>query len=245
MSTCRSCLGASADALSRLRAEDFVAGGFTVRPYPEDSPIPYTPLTSEREQTWEREARKALKHIARTFRGKEGKARSGPTLLWRTLHHPPRHNYAPFPVRTFIAVSCVSCSAVQGGRLIRERTISRSASPSSTPSRARSCPTCASRKTRLHPPRSPLHRTRPPPPRLRCRPSRTSSPRRRTSGSRTASGSTTRAALCSGRSTSSGTCCTRCQCRVAGCGATSCCTSASRLAPLSLSLFFLRLRQRL
>lgn len=115
MSTCRSCLVASADALSRLRAEDFVAGGFTVRPYPEDSPIPYTPLTSEREQTWEREARKALKHIARTFHGKEGKARNGPTLLWRTLHHPPRHNYAPFPVRTSLAVSC---SAVQGGRLI-------------------------------------------------------------------------------------------------------------------------------
>lgn len=25
--------------------------------------------------------------------------RKGPTLLWRTLHHPHRHNYTPFPVR--------------------------------------------------------------------------------------------------------------------------------------------------
>ncbi|KPV75034.1 uncharacterized protein RHOBADRAFT_53936 [Rhodotorula graminis WP1] len=83
--------------LRKYTEEDFVAAGFLTRPYPEDSPIPYTPLTAEREQTWEREARKALKHVARTFPGKEGKARNGPTLLWRSLHHPPRHNYAPFP----------------------------------------------------------------------------------------------------------------------------------------------------
>ncbi|BGP48613.1 hypothetical protein JCM10450v2_004489 [Rhodotorula kratochvilovae] len=83
--------------LRKYTEEDFVAAGYLHRPYPEDSPIPYTPLSLEREQTWEREARAALKHIARKFRGKEGKARNGPTLLWRTLHHPPRHNYAPFP----------------------------------------------------------------------------------------------------------------------------------------------------
>ncbi|GAA5843635.1 hypothetical protein JCM9279_000818 [Rhodotorula babjevae] len=83
--------------LRKYTEEDFVAAGFLTRPYPEDSPIPYTPLTAEREQTWEREARRALKHLARTFRGKEGKAKNGPALLWRSLHHPPRHNYAPFP----------------------------------------------------------------------------------------------------------------------------------------------------
>ena len=79
--------------------EDFVAAGFATRPYPEDSPIPYTPLSPEREMAWEREARAAIKLAARTFRGrKSGDAKDGPTLLWRTLHHPPRHNYAPFPV---------------------------------------------------------------------------------------------------------------------------------------------------
>ncbi|GAA6048631.1 hypothetical protein JCM3770_002066 [Rhodotorula araucariae] len=83
--------------LRKYTEEDFVAAGYLHRPYPEDSPIPYTPLSLAREQTWEREARVALKHIARTFKSKEGKARDGPTLLWRTLHHPPRHNYAPFP----------------------------------------------------------------------------------------------------------------------------------------------------
>lgn len=82
--------------------EDFVAAGFLTRPYPEDSPIPYTPLSLEREMAWEREARAAIKLAARTFRGeKSGKAEDGPTLLWRTLHHPPRHNYAPFPVSFF------------------------------------------------------------------------------------------------------------------------------------------------
>ncbi|GAA5869791.1 hypothetical protein JCM3774_003849 [Rhodotorula dairenensis] len=85
--------------LRRYTEEDFVAAGFLTRPYPEDSPIPYTPLSLEREQAWEREARAAIKLAARTFRGREtGRARDGPTLLWRTLHHPPRHNYAPFPV---------------------------------------------------------------------------------------------------------------------------------------------------
>ncbi|GAA5984315.1 hypothetical protein JCM10908_006140 [Rhodotorula pacifica] len=83
--------------LRRYTEEDFVAAGFTTRPYPEDSGIPHTPLSLEREQAWEREARKAIKLAAKTFRGeKSGKAKDGPTLLWRTLHHPPRHNYAPF-----------------------------------------------------------------------------------------------------------------------------------------------------
>ncbi|BGP55572.1 hypothetical protein JCM8202v2_003177 [Rhodotorula sphaerocarpa] len=84
--------------LRRYTEEDFVAAGHKSRPYPEDSPVPYTPLSLERLQQWEREARSAIKLAARTFRGrKSGKARDGPTLLWRTLHHPPRHNYAPFP----------------------------------------------------------------------------------------------------------------------------------------------------
>ncbi|GAA6003615.1 uncharacterized protein JCM10292_000651 [Rhodotorula paludigena] len=83
--------------LRKYTEEDFVAAGFPSRPYPEDSPIPYTNLSPEREKQWERDAREAIRHAARTFRGKEGKARNGPALLWRTLHHPPRHNYAPFP----------------------------------------------------------------------------------------------------------------------------------------------------
>lgn len=53
-------------------------------------------------QKWEREARSAIKLAARSFVGeKSRKAKDGPTLLWRTLHHPPRHNYAPFPVSAF------------------------------------------------------------------------------------------------------------------------------------------------
>lgn len=83
--------------LRKYTEEDFVAAGFPNRPYPEDSPIPYNALSSEREQNWEKEARKAIKHAAKSFRGKEGKTKNGPTLLWRSLHHPPRHNYAPFP----------------------------------------------------------------------------------------------------------------------------------------------------
>ncbi|BGO91798.1 hypothetical protein NBRC10512_003453 [Rhodotorula toruloides] len=83
--------------LRKYTEEDFVAAGFLSRPYPEDSPIPYTNLSPAREKTWEREARLAIKHTAELFRGKEGKARNGPPILWRTLHHPPRHNYAPFP----------------------------------------------------------------------------------------------------------------------------------------------------
>ncbi|GAA5893512.1 uncharacterized protein JCM6883_003543 [Sporobolomyces salmoneus] len=84
--------------LRKYTEEDFVAAGFPSRPYPEDSPIPYNALSRTREETWEREARKAMQHAARSFKGKEGKSsKNGPTLLWRSLHHPPRHNYAPFP----------------------------------------------------------------------------------------------------------------------------------------------------
>ena len=77
--------------------EDFVAAGFLTRPYPEDNPIPYTNLSPRREMVWEAEARKAIKSVASQFRGRDGSARAGPAILWRTLHHPPRHNYAPFP----------------------------------------------------------------------------------------------------------------------------------------------------
>ncbi|KAM0791620.1 hypothetical protein ACM66B_006059 [Microbotryomycetes sp. NB124-2] len=84
--------------LRKYTEEDFTAAGFLSRPYPEDSPIPYTNLSPQREATWEREARKAIKEIARAFPGKnDGVVKNGPIILWRTLHHPPRHNYAPFP----------------------------------------------------------------------------------------------------------------------------------------------------
>ena len=88
-----------APSLMSQLPEDFVAAGFPNRPYPEDSGIPYTNLSPAREATWQTEARKAIKEAARSFRGqRDGHARSGPVLLWRSLHHPPRHNYAPFPV---------------------------------------------------------------------------------------------------------------------------------------------------
>ncbi|KAK4047966.1 hypothetical protein OIO90_006004 [Microbotryomycetes sp. JL221] len=84
--------------LRKYTEEDFTAAGFLSRPYPEDSHIPYTNLSPQREATWEREARKAIREIARAFPGRnDGRIRSGPVILWRTLHHPPRHNYAPFP----------------------------------------------------------------------------------------------------------------------------------------------------
>lgn len=47
-----------------------------------------------RETAWENELRKAIKGVARHFKGDDGTARSGPPILWRTLHHPPR--YVPF-----------------------------------------------------------------------------------------------------------------------------------------------------
>lgn len=81
-----------------ISTEDFTAQGFKSRPYPEDSPIPYTNLSPVREKEWEKEARKSIKLIARTFKGADGEFRSGPVILWRTLHHPHRHNYAPYPV---------------------------------------------------------------------------------------------------------------------------------------------------
>ncbi|SCV72175.1 BQ2448_4869 [Microbotryum intermedium] len=82
--------------LRKYTEEDFVAAGWKTRPYPEDSPIPYQNLQLEREVVWEREARKAIKFAARAFKGQDGTAANGPTILWRTLHHPPRHNDAPY-----------------------------------------------------------------------------------------------------------------------------------------------------
>ncbi|GAA6042075.1 hypothetical protein JCM8097_004096 [Rhodosporidiobolus ruineniae] len=116
--------------LRRYTEEDFVAAGFLTRPYPEDSPIPYTNLSPAREQAWEREARLAIKHAARTFKGKDGKARNGPPILWRSLHHPPRHNYAPFP-RVF-ALDSLSRKVISDLRL--------SQSPSSPSSSSYSSP---------------------------------------------------------------------------------------------------------
>ncbi|SGY20852.1 BQ5605_C016g08156 [Microbotryum silenes-dioicae] len=82
--------------LRKYTEEDFVAAGWKTRPYPEDSPIPYQNLQPEREVIWEREARKAIRFAARAFKGPDGTPADGPTILWRTLHHPPRHNYAPY-----------------------------------------------------------------------------------------------------------------------------------------------------
>lgn len=74
---------------TRICTEDFTAQGYH-RPYPEDSPIPYTMMGVGREVAWEKEVRKAIKLVARRFKGKDGRIRSGPTIIWRTLHHPPR-----------------------------------------------------------------------------------------------------------------------------------------------------------
>lgn len=71
-----------------------MARGYT-RPYPEDSEIPYQSLGAAREIEWEKDARKAVKAMARKFPGKDGDIRAGPPILWRVLHHPRRHNYAP------------------------------------------------------------------------------------------------------------------------------------------------------
>ncbi|GAA5894621.1 hypothetical protein JCM5296_002909 [Sporobolomyces johnsonii] len=114
--------------LRKYTEEDFVSSGFPTRPYPEDSPIPYTNLSPAREQTWEREARKAIKHAAQSFRGKDGQAHDGPVLVWRSLHHPPRHNYAPFP-RVF-ALDSLARKVVSDLRL----------SPSSSSSQSPSAP---------------------------------------------------------------------------------------------------------
>ncbi|KAM0750165.1 hypothetical protein T439DRAFT_380893 [Meredithblackwellia eburnea MCA 4105] len=84
--------------LRKYTEEDMVAAGWTSRPYPEDTNIPYTNLSPERESTWETEARLAIARAAGAFPGTDGRTKSGPTILWRSLHAPPqRHNYAPFP----------------------------------------------------------------------------------------------------------------------------------------------------
>ncbi|BGP16631.1 hypothetical protein JCM10213_000453 [Rhodosporidiobolus nylandii] len=118
--------------LRKYTEEDFVAAGFLTRPYPEDSPIPYTNLGPEREKVWEREARKAIKHAARTFRGRDGRAKNGPTILWRSLHHPPRHNYAPFP-RVF-ALDSLSRKVISDLRLAQSPLSSSSSSSLEGPS---------------------------------------------------------------------------------------------------------------
>ncbi|SCZ88201.1 BZ3500_MvSof-1268-A1-R1_Chr2-1g04255 [Microbotryum saponariae] len=82
--------------LRKYTEEDFVAAGWKTRPYPEDSPIPYQNLQPGREVIWEREARKAIRFAARAFKGPDGTPANGPAILWRTLHHPPRHKYAPY-----------------------------------------------------------------------------------------------------------------------------------------------------
>ncbi|GAA5820609.1 hypothetical protein JCM11251_003074 [Rhodosporidiobolus azoricus] len=110
--------------LRRFTEEDFVSAGFLTRPYPEDSPIPYTPLSRAREEAWEHEARKAIKHAARSFKGKDGRAKNGPTILWRSLHHPPRHNYAPFP-RVF-ALDSLSRKVISDLRLSQSPPLSSS-----------------------------------------------------------------------------------------------------------------------
>ncbi|GAA5887903.1 hypothetical protein JCM6882_000795 [Rhodosporidiobolus microsporus] len=118
--------------LRRFTEEDFVASGFLSRPYPEDSPIPYTPLSRAREEAWERQARKAIKHAARSFKGRDGRAKNGPTILWRSLHHPPRHNYAPFP-RVF-ALDSLSRKVISDLRLSQSSSSSSSSPSSLSPS---------------------------------------------------------------------------------------------------------------
>lgn len=89
---------ADLDRWATALAEDFQNAGIS-KPYPEDSPLPFTPLSAAREEWWETEARKMIQAVAREFPDEvTGSVRRGPALMWRTLHHPAgRENYIPYP----------------------------------------------------------------------------------------------------------------------------------------------------
>lgn len=76
--------------LRGMTEQDFIAAGYS-KPYPKDSDIAFGPIGRQRELKWVKNAQKVVKDVARTFSGPNG-IRSGPPILWRTLHHVKRNS---------------------------------------------------------------------------------------------------------------------------------------------------------
>lgn len=80
--------------LRGMTEQDFIAAGYS-KPYPKDSDIAFGPIGRQRELKWVKNVQKVVKDVARTFSGPYG-IRSGPPILWRTMHHVKRNNYTPY-----------------------------------------------------------------------------------------------------------------------------------------------------
>ncbi|GAA6016278.1 hypothetical protein JCM10207_000455 [Rhodosporidiobolus poonsookiae] len=80
--------------LRAMTEEDFTAAGIA-RPYPKDSDLAFKEIGKGREERWVKHATELMKDVARTFPGDKS-IRGGPTITWRTLHHPKRNNYTPY-----------------------------------------------------------------------------------------------------------------------------------------------------
>lgn len=75
---------------------DFAAAG---SPLDEGSDIPYEVLSKDRLAWWRTRVEKLLEDVAAAFPGRptgSGSLADPPTMLWRGLHHPNRHYYAPW-----------------------------------------------------------------------------------------------------------------------------------------------------
>jgi hypothetical protein len=76
--------------LRGMTEQDFIAAGYS-KPYPKDSDIAFGPIGRQRELKWVKNVQKVVKDVARTFSGPNG-IRSGPPILWRTMHHVKRNS---------------------------------------------------------------------------------------------------------------------------------------------------------
>ena len=76
--------------LRAMTEQDFISRGIP-RPYPMDSPIPFSNIGEEREKRWAKNAADIIKLVADTFPGEKG-VRDGPVITWRSLHNPKRNS---------------------------------------------------------------------------------------------------------------------------------------------------------
>lgn len=76
--------------LRGMTEQDFLAAGYS-KPYPKDSDFAFGAIGRQRELKWVKNVERVVKDVARTFSGPNG-IRSGPPILWRTMHHVKRNS---------------------------------------------------------------------------------------------------------------------------------------------------------
>lgn len=94
--------------LRAMTEQDFISRGIP-RPYPMDSPIPFSNIGEEREKRWAGNAAEIIKLVASTFQGEKG-VRDGPVITWRSLHSPKRNSESI--VSSFEAARRSTCNAL-------------------------------------------------------------------------------------------------------------------------------------